>query len=68
MTEPAENHDMSTKPPHLSFEWFRSEMLKAVNVTQPSDRQEAQIRELWDMARESGRRAAEAVHNETTSA
>ena len=52
---------METKPPRLTFEWFRSELLRAIDETEPSGEQEAMIRKLWDTAHQAGRSAAEAV-------
>ena len=44
---------METKPPRLTFEWFRSELLWAIDEIEPSDGQEAAIRKLWDTARDA---------------
>lgn len=47
----------------LTYDWFRDEMLKALPGIEPSPKVEAQIRDLWDLAHEAGRRASE-VHSD----
>jgi hypothetical protein len=49
--------------PHLSYEWFRDEMMKALRLETLNPEREGRIRELWDMARDAGQRAAEAARD-----